>query len=102
MPQPPVKSKVPGDKWDQSLCSLHLELVDFHEEVSNLSTKSTYRPHDLLTKAEAAEEFRVSERYLKWLHDQRRVRSYVIANRVRFRWLDLYDFLESQAKEAAR
>lgn len=76
--------------------------VGFARGGSHLPTKSIYRPHDLLTKAEAAEEFRVTERYLKWLHDQRRVRSYIIANRIRFRWLDLYDFLESQAKEASR
>ncbi len=62
-----------------------------------LSTKEAYRPHDLLTIKEAAAEFRISERYLKYLRDHRKVRSYVIANKTRFQWLDLHNFLESLA-----
>jgi excisionase family DNA binding protein len=54
-----------------------------------------YRPHDLLTIDEAAEEFRVDRRYLQYLRSERMVGSYKVGNRVRFRWSDLHAFLES-------
>ena len=60
----------------------------------------SWRPHDLLDYDEAADEFHVPRRYLRHLHEKRRVRSYKVGNRVKFRWVDLHDFLESCAVEA--
>ena len=37
-----------------------------------------WRPNDLLTLAQAADEFNVSVRFLRTLRNERRVRSYVV------------------------
>jgi excisionase family DNA binding protein len=60
-----------------------------------------YRPHDLLTLQQAAAEFNLSLRHLKTLRKERRVRSYVVGQRMRFRWIDLNDYVESCATPAA-
>lgn len=62
-----------------------------------MQESKTYRPHDYLTIPEAAEEFRVTERHLRHLRQFRKVRCYVIAQRVRFRWIDLHEYFERQA-----
>ena len=59
-----------------------------------------YRPHSLLTIEQAAAEFNVSKRHLRSLRSERRVRSYVVAQRVMFRWIDLHEYLESLASPA--
>lgn len=56
-----------------------------------------YRPHDLLTIEEAADEFRITIRHLRYLRANRLVRTYKVGNRVKFKWVDLYEYLESQA-----
>jgi hypothetical protein len=61
----------------------------------------TWRPHDLLDKDEAAAEFHLSVRYLRHLHEKRQVRSYKVGGRVKFRWVDLHDFLESCVVETS-
>jgi excisionase family DNA binding protein len=67
-----------------------------------LRTEGDWRPHDLLTYEQAAEEFNLPKRTLRHLHQTRRVRSYIIGHRVRFRWLDIHDYLESCATKQAR
>lgn len=56
-----------------------------------------WRPNDLLTLDEASAEFNLSIRHLKTLRNERRVRSYVVGQRTRFRWIDLHDYVESCA-----
>ena len=59
-----------------------------------------YRPHDLLTVQEAAEEFRTTVRHLRYLRTNRLVRTYKVGNRIKFRWIDLHDHIESLATPA--
>lgn len=56
-----------------------------------------YRPHDLLTIEEAADEFRMTIRHLRYLRSNRLIRTYKVGNRVKFRWIDLHDHIEAQA-----
>jgi hypothetical protein len=65
-------------------------------------TRPDYRAFDLLSYEQAAEEFGISVRHLRTLHydKTRGVRSFKVGGRVRFRWLDLHDYVERCAREA--
>jgi excisionase family DNA binding protein len=63
---------------------------------------SDYRPHDLLTYDEAATEFRIKRRTLRMWRERGALRSYVIGNKVHFRWVDVHDHIESLAVPAVK
>ena len=65
------------------------------------ATGPPWRPHDLLNYAQAEEEFNIKKRTLREWHATRRVKSYVIARKVHFRWIDLHEFVESMATTSA-
>lgn len=58
--------------------------------------ESTYRPYDQLDSDDAAAEFpALTMRLLRTLRQTNRIRYYKIGGKAYYRWIDLYEFVES-------
>lgn len=57
---------------------------------------STYRPYDLLDGAQAVVEFpALTKRHLRTLRETNRIRYSVVRQKAFYRWIDLYEYLET-------
>jgi hypothetical protein len=59
---------------------------------------SAFRPYDLLDGDEAIKEFpAITKRHLRTLRETNTIRYSVVRQRAFYRWIDLYEYLESCA-----
>jgi hypothetical protein len=64
---------------------------------------SSYRPYDLLDSDQAVAEFpALTKRHLRSLRESGIIRYSVVRQRAFYRWIDLYEYLESCAVDGRR
>ncbi|MGI9121191.1 MAG: hypothetical protein ACR2G7_13920 [Acidimicrobiales bacterium] len=58
--------------------------------------ESAYRPYDLLDGDEAVREFpALTKRHLRTLRETNTIRYSVVRQKAYYRWIDLYEYLDS-------
>jgi hypothetical protein len=60
------------------------------------SDLSSYRPYDLLDGEQAVQEFpALTKRHLRTLRETNAIRYSVVRQKAFYRWIDLYEYLDS-------